>query len=143
MTPPTAAFLDSNIWLYAFISGQDPQKRAQALALIADTSPIVVSTQVINEVCVNLLRKQRATEQAILDLIDDFYGLYTVVPSDQHQFVQASTLRTHYTISYWDSLIVAAALAARVPILYSEDMQDGLIVDGSLRIVNPFRHDPA
>jgi predicted nucleic acid-binding protein len=51
----------------------------------------------------------------------------------------ASNLRTQYSFSFWDSLIVASALAAEANILYSEDMQDGLIISNQLTLINPFR----
>ena len=58
------AFVDSNIWLYAFIEGDDPTKTAIAKSIVAG-SQIVTSTQVINEVSRNLLRKARFTEERI------------------------------------------------------------------------------
>jgi len=50
----------------------------------------------------------------------------------------ASDLRARYPFSFWDGLIVASALAANAEILYSEDMQNGLLVENKLKIVNPF-----
>jgi len=58
----TLAFLDTNIWLYAFITGQDPAKNQKAVALIASINTIFISTQVVNEVCTNMLRKQNSSE---------------------------------------------------------------------------------
>lgn len=55
----------------------------------------------------------------------------------------ASDLRDRYSLSYWDSVIVASALETGAEILYSEDMQDGLLVNNQLRIVNPFAEDHA
>jgi predicted nucleic acid-binding protein len=51
--------------------------------------------------------------------------------------LQAQQLRENYCFSFWDSLIVAAALKANCETLYSEDMQDGLLVNKTLRIINP------
>jgi predicted nucleic acid-binding protein len=51
--------------------------------------------------------------------------------------LKASRLRTQHQFSYWDSLIVAAALEAGCSVLYSEDMQDGQVIDGRLSIRNP------
>jgi predicted nucleic acid-binding protein len=135
----TNAFLDSNVWLYAFIKGQDSNKTAKAIILINALSTIFVSTQVINEVCVNLLRKQRASETEIRDVIDDFFTLYNVIELDQEQLIHASNLRERYSLSYWDSLIIAAALASKTSIIYSEDMQDGLLVENQVTLVNPFK----
>jgi predicted nucleic acid-binding protein len=48
-------------------------------------------------------------------------------------------LRDRYLISFWDSLIVASAVLGDATILYSEDMQDGLIINNSLQVINPFK----
>lgn len=139
VTSTRAAFVDTNVWLYAFIAGQDPVKHQQAIELINAISQIMLSTQVINEVCVNLLRKEQRPEQDIRDVIDDFYALYQVIEFDQMQLLQASELRERYNLSFWDSLIVSSALASGASVLYSEDMQDGFVVEGRLQVINPFQ----
>ena len=53
----------------------------------------------------------------------------------------ASRLRQQYSFSFWDSLIIARALEAGVTLLYSEDMQDGILVAGTLEIINPFKEN--
>ncbi len=133
------AFLDSNVWLYAFITGQDPHKTTKALHLINSLSTIFVSTQVINEVCVNLLRKQSIPETEIRDFIDDFFTLYHVIEVRQEQLIYASQLREKYALSYWDSFIVVAAIGSKTSTLYSEDMQDRLRIENQVTIVNPFK----
>lgn len=52
--PVTSVFIDTNVWLYAFIAGQDPQKTQRAQHTIQSATSIIVSTQVINEVGINL-----------------------------------------------------------------------------------------
>jgi predicted nucleic acid-binding protein len=54
---PEPCFIDTNIWLYALIEDDDPGKSARAKLLIETRSAVIVSTQVINEVCVNLIKK--------------------------------------------------------------------------------------
>jgi len=119
------AFFDSNVWLYAFIDSQDPRKAQIATTYIRSTSRIVVSVQVLNEVCANIIKHSLMDESAIRTLIDTFYVRYTVVDYDRALFRDASTLREELHVSYWDSLIIAAALVGGCPFLYSEDMQDG------------------
>lgn len=132
-------FVDSNIWLYAFIREQDPAKTGIAGQLLVSTeNQIVISTQVINEICVNLLRKGKRDETTLRDLIHSFYRRYQVIALNQGILLRASEIRTTYTLSYWDSLIIAAALDGGATILYSEDMQSGLVIDNQLTIVNPF-----
>jgi predicted nucleic acid-binding protein len=139
MLSSTSAFIDTNVWLYAFIAGQDSQKTERAQALLGTLSAIIVSVQVINEVCVNLIKRQKFAEDQIRDVINDYYSTYTVIELDQPILLSASSLREQYSLSYWDSLIVACALTTGVPTLYSEDMRDGLTINQQLQIVNPFK----
>jgi predicted nucleic acid-binding protein len=137
--PPAAlVFIDTNVWLYAFSASQDQQKHVAAQALIRQTPRIVVSTQIVNEVSVNLIRKFQADEQTVQKLIRSFYRKYTVIALNQHVLLHASDLRIMYQFSFWDSLVLASALTAGATIVYSEDMQDGLTVQNQLRISNPF-----
>lgn len=135
----TLSFIDSNVWLYALIEGQDILKESCANELTQTTPNIVVSVQVINEVSANLLKKAGFTEQEIRELVDSFYQLYTVMPLTQEVLLDASSLRERYRLSYWDSLIVASARASNASIIYSEDMHNGLVIDGTLTILNPFK----
>ncbi len=137
MTEPADAFIDSNIWLYAFIEAQDPSKTRMANQLITTTRP-ALSTQVINEVCVNLLRKANFNEVDIRKLITSFYQKYPVSDINHNVLLSACDLRRRYQLSYWDSLIAASAVLGKMKKLYSEDMQHGLILAGKLEVVNPF-----
>lgn len=135
-------FIDTNVWLYAFISSQDEAKSIIARKLLENShSQLLVSMQVINEVCVNMLRKASTDETKLKQLIRSFFYRYEVVMLEESILLAASDLRQLNSLSYWDSLIVATALAAGATILYSEDMQDGQIIDGRLTIMNPFQSD--
>ena len=130
-------FVDTNIWLYAFVEAGDSSKSAIASKLITAIEP-VISTQVINEVCVNLLRQVSFSEDQIAELVEAFYGKYRVVELGRAALLTASRLRRTYSLSFWDSTIVSAALNAGVSLLYSEDMQHGMLFEGSLQVRNPF-----
>ncbi|HEY0734984.1 MAG TPA: PIN domain-containing protein [Herpetosiphonaceae bacterium] len=132
-------FIDTNIWLYAFNQSQDKQKHQLAKRLIRQTSRIVVSNQVVNEVSVNLLRKFQASEDDVRKIIRSFYRKYIVIELNRNIVLHASDLRTSYNFSFWDSVLVASGLAAGATILYSEDMQHGLIVQNQLSITNPLK----
>jgi predicted nucleic acid-binding protein len=134
---PKTYFLDSNIWIYAFANNQDPRKQAIAATLI-DSPGVIISTQVINEVSVNLIKKSAFTEAQIEALIDSFYQGSQVIEFDRALLRLASDLRTRYSISYWDSLIIASALTSGTTTIYTEDMQNGLVVNQQLQIINPF-----
>ncbi len=135
--PPAPCFIDSNIWLYAFVEQGEPQKQAVAGQLLTQPA-VVVSTQIVNEVCVNLLKKAGFTEEQIGRLIRSFYRRYSVTAIDGATMLAATELRGRYSFSFWDSLVVAAALQTGCELLYTEDMQHGLLIDDRLRIVNPF-----
>jgi len=115
-----------NIWIYALNQSQDIQKHQIANHLATQTG-LYLSTQVINEVCVNLIKKGNFYENQI----------HHIIELDLNILLTASTLRTKYLFSFWDSLIIASALSVNVNQLYSEDMQHGFTVEG-LQIINPF-----
>ena len=133
-----SCFVDSNVWLYAFIESDDPQKREMASAIVSRPN-VVISTQVISETCVNLLKKGLLAEAKIRQLVIAFYAQYRVIGINRDVLLMASQLREKHSLSYWDSQIVASALYAGCAALYTEDMQDGLVVEGTLRIINPFK----
>lgn len=130
------AFVDSNVWLYALIAQQDGEKSKLAQQIIS--VPRIVSVQVVNEVCVNLLRKARRSEDEIAEVIRAFHSQHQVAPLNEEVMLRAVELRRSYRFSYWDSLVVAAALSASATVLYSEDLQHQQLVEGSLRVINPF-----
>jgi len=122
-------FVDTNIWLYAFIEGDDPHKTAHAKALLEASRAIIVSTQVINEVCINLIKKAQFSEHHVQQLIASFYAKYVVVELRKALLLKASALREQHAFSCWDSLIVSSTLHAEAAVLYPKDMQDGLVVE--------------
>lgn len=52
----------------------------------------------------------------------------------------AVKLRNNYSLSFWDSFIVASAVLGNANIIYLEDMQDNLIIENAVQIINPFRN---
>lgn len=128
------SFVDSNVWLYTFM--ESSIKTAQAAELL-NTQNIILSTQVINEICANLLKKARYTENEIQQTVHNIYANYEVVIINQAIILHASTLREKNAISYWDSLIVATAIKNNCTILYSEDMQHTQVIQNA-KIINPF-----
>lgn len=132
-------FIDTNIWVYAFSAAQDKVKTQKARALIRREPSIHISTQVIDETTKNLLQKFGATEDVVRRLIRSMYRGFTVLDLSQAILLQASFLRTKYQFSFWDSTIVAGALFSKSEVLYSEDLQDGRVIEGVLRVVNPLK----
>ena len=130
-------FIDTNIWLYSFIQSQDIEKTEVARAVIKKCD-IVISTQIINEMCVNLIKKVNFSEGKIQHLIESLYKKYPVFELSQDILLKASKIRADMSFSFWDSVVAASALDCDAKYLISEDMQDGFILENKLTIINPF-----
>jgi predicted nucleic acid-binding protein len=129
------SFFDSNVILYLVSS--DSVKVSRVEQLLAERGSI--SVQVLNE-SANVLRRKRdiAWPNLRAFLLELRKGLDVLpVTIDIHE--AGLRLAERYGFATYDAMIVAAALAADCDTLWSEDMQDGLLVDQRLRIVNPFR----
>jgi len=138
-------FIDTNIWIYGLTKSQDGKesgKREDTLALLSKhtkASTIVVSVQVVNEFHWNMIRKFGFLDSMAADLVSaNITPITTIIALDYSTYRKAAELRQKYSFSFWDSLIAASALNESCETLYSEDMQDGLLVENQLRIVNPF-----
>ncbi len=127
-------FADTNIVVYAY--GVDPAKLVAARAIV-NAAP-VISTQVINEFH-NVARRKLGLDMATRHRVaTDLLQSCRVIAIDQAVVAAAMQIEARYQVSYWDSLILAAALAAGCDTLYSEDMQDGQVFEGRLTVKNPF-----
>lgn len=132
----TRAFFDTNVLLYAFDSS-DPRQP------IADTVLAqggVISVQSLNEFAHVARRKLQwdwETVQAALAAVRR--AAIQVVPLTTALHKHGLDIAAAHRLSIYDAMIVAAALTAGCDTLYSEDMHDGLLIDGRLRVVNPFR----
>ena len=135
--PDATYFIDTNVWLYSFIQFQDVAKTESAKGIIKQCS-IVISTQVVNEICVNLIRKVGFSEEKIRDLVESLYSKYAVFELSQDVLLKASEIRGNHNFSFWDSIVVASAYECEADYLLSEDMQDGFKLQDRLIIVNPF-----
>ena len=134
-------FVDTNILVYAHDTAAGAKHdRARALVeeLWRDRSG-AVSTQVLQELTVNLRRKaaRPLTTKATRELVSDYLSWEVIVNGGQ-SIVDALDIEERHKISFWDALIVHAAQAAGAEILYSEDLSDGQTY-GSVRVVNPFK----
>ena len=132
------AFIDSNVLIYTQ-SLDEPEKRITALQLLDNHVKVCISTQVLNEVSSVLIRKKTVPLIDVRSFVSTLIELCLVIPVTDACILRAFDLMEKYGFSYYDSMILASALKAQCTILYSEDMSDGLLVEGQLRIVNPFR----
>ncbi|MEI7668943.1 MAG: PIN domain-containing protein [Pseudomonadota bacterium] len=133
-------FVDSNIWIYSLIkSSESDQKSKMADQFLDDLGIHVVSSQVVRECLNNLIKKVKPPEEVIRKIITTWYSDCIVHETNMSQLIYSSYLREKYMLSYWDSFIISSAIDANCDCLYTEDMQDGQIIDGKLKIINPFK----
>jgi predicted nucleic acid-binding protein len=128
-------FLDSNILVYAFTS--DPRAEKAQMLLAQGCS---VSVQGLNEFANVARRKLGMTWAELREALAAIRTLCrAILPIDIDMHTNALRVAERYSFAMYDALVVAAALRADCRVLWSEDMHDGLIVDGRVRIADPFR----
>jgi predicted nucleic acid-binding protein len=135
---PARSLFDSNVLVYT--DDQDsPRKQSRALELLSEarrSGSGVVSTQVLDEYFVAVTRKLGVAAVTARRKVELFARLQVVV-IDVGDILAAIDLHRLHQFSFWDALVIRAALQVGCSVLYSEDMQDGRRIDG-LTIVNPF-----
>jgi predicted nucleic acid-binding protein len=128
-------FLDTNVLVYAFTT----DRRATAAQRLLDRGGII-SVQGLNEFA-NVARRRLAMSwEEVREALAAIRTLCSaIVPLDLDTHANAVRIAERHRYAIFDSLIVAAALAAGCDTLWSEDMQHGALIDKRLRIANPFR----
>ncbi len=134
-------FVDTNVLMYAH-DRTAGEKHARAKALVErlwETRSGVVSTQVLQELAVNLRRKARTPLDArtTREIVADYLA-WRVVVNDGESILEALDFETRYQVSFWDALVIQAANACDADVLYSEDLSDGQRY-GTVKVRNPFK----
>lgn len=129
----SAEFADTNVILYLLDDGPKADRAEEIL----EQGPRI-STQVLNETLVNCRRKAGLSWEESATFLGGIRALCPVEPLTAETHDVGRALAERYRLSVYDAMIVAAALIAGCTRLWSEDMQDGLLVEEQLRIVNPF-----
>lgn len=133
-------FLDTNIIIYAYdVSAGDKHEIAKKIMIdLWDSGSGVLSTQVLQEFFINATQKipkpldiERAKE-----IVNDFLK-WDVVINDGESILEAIEIHKKHKYSFWDSMIIRAAISSGCVTLLSEDLSDGQNI-GSIKIKNPF-----
>lgn len=135
------SFFDTNILVYLFDEDY-PEKKAQAQALLekeTENGRILVSTQVLQEFYVTVTRKLGVplSPEKAEEIVSQFMVFPLVEISSSH-ILKAIRKSINLQFSFWDALIIEAAISGGASILYTEDLQHGKIID-NLKILNPFQ----
>ena len=137
-------FVDTNVLVYARdrIEADKQRRAAEWMGSLWETGLGRLSYQVIQEYYVTLTTKldpPRSTEDARDDVTA--LGAWSPVSIDQRTIEGAWDVQDRYGYSWWDSLIVAAALQSGCRYLLTEDLQDRQVID-TMTIISPFTEEP-
>lgn len=131
--PTTDVFFDSNVVLYSLSDELSKSTRSQELLDAGGA----ISVQVLNETAAVLRRKLKRDWPKVGLTLQALRDSLRVVPVDLDVHVRGLLYAERYQLGVYDAMIVAAAVLAGCTTLYSEDMHDGLVIDG-LTIRNPY-----
>ena len=129
-------FIDTNLLVYAISTDADKANRIELL--FREPFDFFISTQVINEFVHTCYRKNLLSANEIRSVVEDFLSFFNLIVIQESTILLALGLKDQYNFSWYDGLIVAAALENDCLHLFSEDMQHGLLVEKNLTIKNPF-----
>jgi predicted nucleic acid-binding protein len=134
---PDRSFLDTNILVYA-VDDADSAKKQTARTLLAETTDIVVSAQVLNEFYVVITRKfSPAVEPDTARNLVRRLARLSCVPVDAPLVQLAIDAGQRWQLPHWDALVIEAARQAGCARVLTEDLSAGAVYHG-LRIENPF-----
>jgi len=127
-------FFDTNVLLY--LLSEESAKADRAEQTLAQGG--FISVQVLNEFASVALGKFKMTHAEVRETLDTVRAMCKVEPLTVGSHDLALQLAERYGYSIYDSTILASALKAKCVTVFSEDMQDGQLIEGSLVIRNPF-----
>jgi predicted nucleic acid-binding protein len=134
-------FVDTNILIYAHDrdAGRKHQRARQLIEHLWTTGHGVLSTQVLQELCVNLRRRiaHPLPAEEIGKLIEDYLS-WEIVVNTPPAILAALEIEARYKVSFWDALILQAVESCGAAVLYSENLADGQRY-GAVEVVNPLR----
>lgn len=121
-------FIDTNIFVYAFLDTDDSSQHAKHLKAVEflkqfdANSQVIISTQVLSEYYSALL-KNKISDEDIQESSKQLVNSIEVVSVSKNIVMDSYTIKNKYRYSYWDSLIISSALQSNCTVLYSEDLQ--------------------
>ena len=135
--------IDTNVLLY-YIDRDELVKQAQATTLLAALATSAIPTVLLSQVAVEFgagltrwMQSNKLTLAQRRNYFQDVSALFPFVLPQSNLVPKAFELAARHTLSYWDSLLLAACVETGIDTLYSEDLSAGVIYDG-IKVVNPF-----
>jgi predicted nucleic acid-binding protein len=141
---PDKYFVDTNILLYAHdhSAGSKHERARQLIERLWASGQGVLSTQVLQELCINLRRTtaRPLPVEEVRQLIQDYLS-WEIVVNTPASVLRALEIEVRYKISFWDALVLQAAESSGAAVLYSEDLAAGQKY-GPVQVVNPLTTVP-
>ncbi len=131
------AFFDTNVLIYSYADSESVKQEISRNA-INNASDCIVSTQILNEINNVMTRKWRMPYEAIKAVQTDIRFICKLVYITEDIIDKAIGLHFRYGFSYFDCLMLSSALDSDCEIIYTEDMNNGQVIDEKLKIINPF-----
>lgn len=130
----TDSFFDTSVLLY--LLSAEGSKAETVEHLLEESGSI--SVQILNEFTSVGKRKLQLSFAEIAELTGTIRAICNVHPLTEQTYDRGVSIAERYRFSIYDSMIVASAILAGCGTLYSEDLQNGQIIDGRLTVANPF-----
>ena len=130
-------FLDSNVVIYSL--GMDQVKKRISVDLLKQHP--FISVQVVNEVVNVSIKKLKMPNSEAYEIGRTLINNCNIVPLNERTVLKGFEISERYLFSFWDSLIVAAALEDECSILYTEDLHHNQSIEKKLIIKNPFTNE--
>ena len=137
----TAILLDTNVLVYSF-DRSEPEKRAQAMKIIFELQSAslgCLSVQCLSEF-VNATTRRKVPILTLAEAsvyVDDFLAAFPTFPLTPTIILEALRGAREHSVSYYDAQVWACAHLNQIPVIFSEDFSDGLVMEG-VRFANPF-----
>ena len=131
-----SVFLDTNVLVYLY-STTEPQKRSTSISILRDYA-CVTSTQALNEFCNVFIKKYKMSNDMIKNAITGISLTCSIQLVTEWVVRAALDINNRYGYAYYDCLMLASALDSNCTTLFSEDMASGQLIDGKLKIANPY-----
>jgi predicted nucleic acid-binding protein len=139
---PDKYFVDTNILIYAHdrSTGLKHERARQLIERLWISGQGVLSTQVLQELCINLRRKiaRPLPVEEVRRLIQDYLS-WEIVVNTPSSVLAALEIEVRYKTSFWDALVLHAAESSGASVLYSEDLAAGQKY-GPIQVINPLTH---
>ena len=131
-------FVDTNILIYLY-SVDEIEKRKIVKDVLKQYSITLISTQVINEFINVMHKKRKISFKDLSGTIKELQPYFIICTVSFTTIEEALVVAAKYQFSFFDSLIIAAALENECNILYTEDLHHQQLIQNTLKIINPFK----